>query len=60
MNKRDFDCVEMKRRGSRRVYEAIRGMTVKQEVAFWHQRTAEFRREIRERKGAKSERAATG
>lgn len=60
MHKKSFDCVEMKRRGSRRVYEAIGGMTVEQEVAFWRQRTAEFRREIRERKGAKSEKAATG
>ena len=50
MTKRRFDCVAMKRKGARRVYEATKGMTVEQEVEFWRERTAEFRREIQARK----------
>jgi hypothetical protein len=39
--KKDFDCVEMKRKGARKVHEAIKGMTVEEEVAYWRVRTEE-------------------
>jgi hypothetical protein len=38
-----FDCVEMKRRGSLRIYEATKGMTIEQEVAYWREQDREFR-----------------
>ena len=32
MKSKTFDCVRMKREGSRRVYELVKGMTMEQEV----------------------------
>ncbi|MGB2824837.1 MAG: hypothetical protein WBF17_27945 [Phycisphaerae bacterium] len=39
MKTKAFDCVEMKRGGSRRVYDQIKGMTREEELAFWQKRT---------------------
>ena len=44
MKKKSFDCVEMKRKGARRVYEATKDMTVEQEIEYWRHRTEEVRR----------------
>ena len=41
-----FDCVEMKRLGSLRIYETIKDMTFEQEVAFWRERSRRFRKEL--------------
>ncbi|HPO13819.1 MAG TPA: hypothetical protein PLI09_10270 [Candidatus Hydrogenedentes bacterium] len=46
MRKKSFDCVEMKRKGARKVYEATKDMTVKEEVAYWRHRTAEIRKRL--------------
>lgn len=35
--KKKFDCVAMKREGSRQIYEKVKGMTMKQELAYWQQ-----------------------
>jgi len=40
-----FDCVEMKRRGARKIYEQTKGMSVEEETAYWRERSEEFRRE---------------
>ncbi len=40
-----FDCVEMKRLGSQRIYEKIKDMTFEQKVAYWRQRSRLFREE---------------
>ena len=40
-----FDCVEMKRRGSQQIYEAIKDMTVEQKVAYWREQSRHFREE---------------
>ena len=40
-----FDCVEMKRRGARKIYEQTKGMSVEEETAYWRERREEFRRE---------------
>jgi hypothetical protein len=40
-----FDCVEMKRHGSQRIYEATKDMTFEQEVAYWRERSRQFREE---------------
>jgi len=42
--KKKFDCVEMKRQGAQKVCEAIQGMTLDEEVAYWRKRTKEARR----------------
>lgn len=48
---KDFDCVEMKRKGARKVYEAIRNMSVDEELEYWRQRTVAARQWVeRERK----------
>jgi len=36
----------MKRKGARKVYEATKDMTVKEEVAYWRHRTAEIRKRL--------------
>ena len=45
MKTKTFDCVEMKRRGSQRIYEATKDMTFEQEVAYWRERSRQFREE---------------
>ena len=44
MKTKRFDCVQMKRHGAQRVYEATKGMTVDEEVKYWRKRTKEARR----------------
>ena len=46
MNGKDFDCVRMKRRGGRRVYERIKDLTPAQELAYWRRRTLRLARRI--------------
>ncbi len=43
MKTKTFDCIEMKRRGAARIFEATRGMSIEQEVAYWHRRTEALR-----------------
>lgn len=38
-----FDCVEMKHKGAEKVWQATRGMTQEEELAFWAQGTRELR-----------------
>jgi hypothetical protein len=45
MKTKTFDCIEMKRRGSQRIYEAIKDMTFEQKVAYWRERSRQFREE---------------
>ena len=45
MKTNTFDCVEMKRRGSQRIYEATKDMTFEQEVAYWREQSRQFREE---------------
>ena len=47
MKTKTFDCVEMKRRGARAVYEAVMGMTVEQEVEYWRAKTDELRNRLK-------------
>ena len=50
-----FDCVEMKRVGTLRTYEKIKGMTLEQKVAYWRERNRLFH-ERRAHLAMKSER----
>jgi hypothetical protein len=45
MKTKTFDCVEMKRRGAQRIHEAIKDMTFEQKVAYWRNRSRQFREE---------------
>ena len=51
MKTKTFDCVEMKHRGGMRVYEAVKGMTTEQELAFWRTKTDELRARLSARRG---------
>ena len=42
---KSFDCIEMKRRGSQRIHEAIKDMTPEQKIAYWRERSRQFRAE---------------
>jgi hypothetical protein len=42
--KKTFDCIAMKERGERAVYEKIKGMTLAQEIDYWNRRSEEMRR----------------
>jgi hypothetical protein len=45
MKAKTLDCIEMKRRGSQRIYEATKDLTLEQEVAYWCERSRQFRQE---------------
>jgi hypothetical protein len=45
MKTKTFDCIEMKRRGSQRIHEAIKDMTFEQKVVYWKERSRLFREE---------------
>ena len=51
--KKAFDCVEMKRKGSERVYQIIKDMTLEEELEYWRKGTERLKKEIEERKRAK-------
>jgi len=36
--RKDFDCVEMKRKGAEKIYEEIKDMTRAEELAYWEQK----------------------
>ena len=48
MENKEFDCVEMKRKGSRKVYEALKGLTRDQQIEYWRGRNAEMRKWLEE------------
>ena len=50
MMKKRFDCVEMQHEGGRRIYEAVKGMTFEEEVAYWRRRNASMRRWLKQKK----------
>jgi len=47
MKTKTFDCVEMKRQGSRRIYEQIKDLTPEEELAFWRKRSARLKNRIK-------------
>jgi hypothetical protein len=54
MNK-EFDCVEMKRRGAEHVRELTKGMTREQLIEFWEQRNREFEERLRRAREAQEQ-----
>ena len=45
MKTKSFDCVEMKRRGAARIMNRLKGLTLKQKIEYWRERSEQFRRE---------------
>lgn len=41
--KKRFDCVEMKRKGAQKIYEALRGKSRDEQIAYWRERDLEMR-----------------
>jgi len=39
MKVKKFDCIQMMHRGAEEVQKKIRGMTKKEEIAFWRERS---------------------
>jgi hypothetical protein len=50
---KQFDCVEMKRRGSENVYEATKNLTEVDEISYWQQRTRQLRQQQQVLRGLK-------
>ena len=44
MNK-EFDCVEMKRKGAERLQKKLAGLSIKEELIFWQERNKALREE---------------
>ena len=44
--KNPFDCVEMKRKAAAPLNARLQGMTLEQQIAFWHERSEAFLREF--------------
>ena len=42
MKVKQFDCVAIKRLGSEKIYEDIKNMKIKEELAYWQQATKEL------------------
>ena len=59
MKRKQFDCVEMKRAGGKRVYEAVKGMSIQEEVEFWRKQTAQARKEAKGRKACRASHIVT-
>jgi hypothetical protein len=54
VTKKEFDCVEMKRRAQEVIRERLAGMTREQQLAYWRERDAELvelQRRLREAVG---------
>lgn len=56
MKAKGFDCMEMKRQGAKLVMAKTAGMTLEEELAFWHEKTEELR-EMRARRQERRRRA---
>ena len=43
MKMKEPDCVAMKRRGAKKIYEQTKDMSLQQRLEFWDERTRELR-----------------
>jgi hypothetical protein len=55
--KKDFDCVEMKRRAALAIYEETKDLTREEEIAYWRRKNEEFM--ARQKAAAQGQVAAT-
>jgi|RifCSP16_2_1023846.scaffolds.fasta_scaffold908356_1 hypothetical protein len=57
-SEKEFDCVEMKREGAKRVMALIAGMTKEEQIAFWkeeHRKLVEHKRLMTEKAQKKND-----
>ena len=54
MKTKTFDCVEMKRRGAKLVYEEVKDMTTEQELEYWRAVTDRLKARQKSRQGKHS------
>ncbi len=57
MKTKSFDCVEMKRRGSLRIYEETKDLTPEEKAAYWKRQNEgmfDHQRRLREQQMKKS------
>ena len=57
MTNKDFDCVEMKRRGAEAVRERLKNKTFEEKVEYWRRRTEELRASVEKAREAKERNA---
>ena len=43
MKQKTFDCVEMKRKAARRIYEELKDKTVEEQIEYWRKGTEEMK-----------------
>lgn len=52
MKTKTFDCVQMKRKGSLRIYQETKNLSFKQKVDYWHRKSEDaLRRQAKHRRG---------
>ena len=54
MKQKTFDCVEMKRKAARRIYEELKDKTVEEQIEYWRKGTEEMKKRREARSKAKS------
>ncbi len=61
MKTKTFDCVAMKRAGAAKVHRQTKGMSMRQQIAFWRRETEAMRLEQQaaKRKAGKAVRSAS-
>lgn len=59
MKTKSFDCVEMKRQGSLRIYEETKDLTFEEKVAYWQKKNVAFLQRHEERRRNTTETQAT-
>ncbi len=50
MKAKTFDCVEMKRIASQKIYNTVKDMTIEQELGYWRDSTIKLRAKIDDQK----------
>ena len=50
MKNKEYDCIQMKQEGAKRILEEIKGMSIEEEVAYWKEKTDLLRKKKNERK----------
>jgi len=50
MKAKTFDCVEMKRIASQKIYNTVKDMTIEQELIYWRDNTIKLRGRIDDQK----------
>jgi len=51
MKTKTFDCVEMKRRGAKRIVKELEGKTFEEKLKYWRNGTEKLRKLQKDKKG---------